>query len=260
MLIQGDCIEVMKTFPEKSIDLVICDLPFGTTASNWDKEISLAELWEAYGRILKDNGTILLFANGIFTAHVLCSNIVWYKYRWVWVKKNSTNFVHAKNRPMTKSEDILVFSKGSMGHLSQLGDKRMTYNPQGLIPINKIRKGGKGNFTDTLAGKRPSHKEEFLVEYTNYPCDVLTEFPEVAPNKKRHTNEKPVELLSYLIKTYSNEGETVLDNCMGSGSCGIACKETDRNFIGIELNEDYFLKAKEWIDSYKKSIQVRKLF
>lgn len=253
MLYNGNCIDIMKTLEDKSIDLICCDLPFGITAAEWDKEIPMDLLWQEYNRLLKDNGTVLLFANGIFTAHVLSSNLKDYKYRWVWVKKNSTNFVHAKNRPMTKSEDILVFSKGAMGHISQLGDKRMTYNPQGLITVNKIRKDGKSNFTNTLAGKRPSHKDEFLVEYTNYPCDVLTDFPEVTPNKKRHTNEKPIELLSYLIRTYSNEGETVLDNCMGSGSCGIACKETNRNFIGIELNEEYFNKAKEWIESYKKN-------
>ena len=113
--------------------------------------------------------------------------------------------------------------------------------------MNKVRKGGKGNFTGTVAGKRPSHKDEFIVEFTNYPTDVLLDFPEVSPNQKTHTNEKPVKLLEYLIKTYSNEGETVLDNCMGTGSCGIACKLTGRNFIGIEIEKEYFKIAKERI-------------
>ena len=236
----GDCLEVITKIDDHSVDLVLVDLPYGTTASNWDKEIPMDKLWPEYNRVLKVNGTALFFANGIFTPRVMMSNVEEYKYRWVWIKKNSTNFVHAKNRPMTKSEDILVFSKGAMGHLSQLGDKRMTYNPQGLIPVNKIRKGGKGNFTNTLAGKRPSHKDEFLVEYTNYPTDIITDYPEVSPNKKTHPNEKPVELLEFLIKTYSNEHETVLDNCMGTGSCGVACKKNNRNFIGIEKEKKYY--------------------
>ena len=243
----GDCLEILPKLEDKSIDLVLVDLPFGSTASAWDKLIPMNKLWEQYNRLLKDNGTALFFANGLFTPRVMMSNLDAYKYRWVWVKKNSTNFVHAKNRPMTKSEDILVFSKGAMGHASQLGDRRMTYNPQGIIPVNKIRKGGKGNFTGTVAGKRPSHKDEFVVEFTNYPTDVLLDFPEVSPNQKIHTNEKPVELLKYLIKTYSNEGDTVLDNCMGTGSCGIASKLTGRNFIGIELEKRYFVVARDRI-------------
>lgn len=248
MLIQGDCLEIMKRIPDKSIDCIICDLPYGTTASNWDKKIPIQKLWVQYNRILKDTASVLLFANGIFTPRVMSSNIKDYKYRWVWVKKNSTNFVHAKNRPMTKSEDILVFSKGAMGHKSQLGDRRMTYNPQGLIPVNKIRKGGKANFTNTLAGKRPSHTDEFLVEFTNYPEDVLTQFPEVTPNKKVHTNEKPVDLLEYLVKTYTNKNDIVLDNCMGSGTTGVACKKLGRRFYGIELDKSYFEIAKKRIE------------
>ena len=233
---------------DKSVNLVLCDLPYGTTASNWDKAIPMKYLWEHYNRILTDNGTVLLFANGIFTPRVMASNIEQYKYRWVWVKNNSTNFAHSKNRPMTKSEDILVFSKGAMGHKSQLGDKRMTYNPQGLVRIDKLMRGGKGNFTGNLAGKRPSHTDNFVREYTNYPCDVLTEFADLPPNKKHHTNEKPVSLLEYLIKTYTNDGDTVLDNCMGSGSTGVACVNTSRNFIGIELDKKYYEIAKQRIE------------
>lgn len=236
----GDCLEHMKKIPNEMVDLVCVDPPYGTTASSWDKRLPIGKVWESYNRILKPTGTIIIFANGIFTPRVMASNLKDYKYRWVWIKKNSTNFVHAKNRPMTKSEDILVFSKGAMGHKSQLGDKRMTYNPQGIIPVNKIRKNGKSNFTNTLAGKRPSHKDEFIVEYTNYPTDVLDGFPEVSPTHKLHPNEKPIDLLEYLIKTYSNEEEVVLDNCMGSGSTGVACMKTNRKFIGIELEEEYY--------------------
>lgn len=248
---QGDCLEEMCYINDHSVSLILCDLPYGTTASNWDKVIPMKYLWEHYDRILTDTGTVILFANGIFTPRVMLSNLEDYKYRWVWVKNNSTNFVHAKNRPMTKSEDILVFSKGAMGHKTQLGNRRMTYNPQGLIPCKKIIKQGKNRF-GTVAGNRPSHLEEqdkFTREWTNYPCDILYDFPDLPPNKKLHTNEKPIPLLEYLIKTYTNEGETVLDNCMGSGSCGVACVNTNRNFIGIELDEGYFNIAKERINS-----------
>lgn len=248
ILLKGDCLKLMEDIPDKSIQLVLVDLPYGTTASNWDKEIPVNKLWKHYNRIIKSNGTLLFFANGIFTPRVMASNLEDYKYRWVWIKKNSTNFVHAKNKPMTKSEDILVFSKGAMGHKSQLGDRRMIYNPQGIIPVNKIRKNGKANFTNTLAGKRPSHKDEFIVEYTNYPTDILMAYPEVIPQLKQHPNEKPIKLLEFLIKTYSNEGDTVLDNCMGSGTCGVACKNTNRDFIGIEKEEDYYEIAKGRIE------------
>ena len=248
-LYKGDCLELMNNIEDNSIDCIICDLPYGTTASNWDKEIPMNHLWEHYDRILKPTGTVILFASGIFTPRVMQSNIDQYKYRYVWVKNNTTNFVHAKNRPLVKSEDILVFSKGSMGHKSLLGDKRMTYNPQGLIRINKVMHGGKGNFTNNLVGKRPSHKDKYVREFTNYPTDVLTEFPEVAPNKKVHTNEKPISLLEYLIKTYSNEKETVLDNCMGSGTTGVACCNLNRNFIGIEKDDKYFNIAEDRINN-----------
>ena len=239
ILKRGDCLELMKDIPDKSIDMILCDLPYGTTASNWDKIIPAEELWKQYDRIITDTGSVLLFASGVFEPRVMLSNIENYKYKWVWVKNNSTNFVHSKNRPMTKHESILVFSKAPMGHLSQLGDKRMTYNPQGLVPINKTIKAGKSKF-GTIAGVRPSHKEEYNVEFTNYPTDVLMDYPEVPSNKKLHTNEKPVPLLEFLIKTYTDEGSTVLDNCMGSGSTGVACVNTNRSFYGIELDEEYF--------------------
>ena len=243
----------MKDIPDKSIDMILCDLPYGTTASSWDKILPSEKLWNHYNRIINDNGSICLFASGLFEPRVMLSNINDYKYKWVWVKNNSTNFVHAKNRPMTKHESILVFSKAPMGHKSQLGDRRQIYNPQGLIPINKTIKAGKGRF-GTVAGIRPSHKEEFLREYTNYPNDVLIDFPEVPSFKKLHTNEKPVELLEYLIKTYTNENSIVLDNCMGSGSTGVACINTNRNFIGIELDENYFNIAKDRIETVQKEV------
>ena len=255
-LLHGDCLELMKNIPSESVDMILCDLPYGTTAQKWDKEISSDKLWQEYNRIISKNGSVLLFASGTFEPRVMLSNISNYKYKWVWIKNNTTNFVHAKNRPMTKHESVLVFSKATMGHISQLGNKRMNYNPQGLIPLNKTVKASKHKF-GTVAGIRPSHKAEFVMEYTNYPNDVLLDFHEVHSTKKLHPNEKPVALLEYLIKTYTNEGETVLDNCMGSGSTGVACLNTNRNFIGIELDKNYFNIAKERIEKTEKELKQR---
>lgn len=207
IIFNEDCMKVMDGLITKGIkvDMILCDLPFGTTASNWDKILPAKELWKKYEQLITDTGSIVLFASGQFMPYLLSSKLSLFKYQWVWVKNNSTNFVHAKNRPMTKCEYILVFSKAPMGHASQLGDKRMTYNPQGLIECNKTIKAGKSRF-GTIAGERPSHKSEFVREYTNYPTDVLLDFPETPAGKKLHTNEKPVNLLEYLVKTYTNGG------------------------------------------------------
>lgn len=255
-LYHGDCLEIMDVLIAMGVkvDMICCDLPFGTTASNWDKIIPANKLWKRYETLINDVGSIVLFANGQFMPYLLSSNLPLFKYQWVWVKNNSTNFVHAKNRPMTKCEYILVFSKAPMGHISQLGEKRMTYNPQGLIECHKTIKQGKARF-GTIAGNRPSHLNEndnFIREWTNYPTDVLLDFSDLPPNKKLHTNEKPVALMEYLIKTYTNEGDTVLDNCMGSGTTGVACVNTNRNFIGIELDPKYFNIAKERINDEVK--------
>lgn len=246
-LYNANCLDVLPTIEDKSIDFICCDLLYGTTASNWDKALPMDKLWAEYKRILKPNGVVALFASGMFVPRVMLSNLEWYKYTWIWVKRGAGNFVHAKNRPMTKHEQILIFSPASMGHKSQLGDKRMTYNPQGLVECGKIRKDN-GNRFGTMAGKRPSHKAETVQEYTNYPLDVLMDFPELSPQEKLHTNEKPIPLLEYLIRTYSHEGETVLDNCCGSGSCCLAAKKCGRQFIGIELDEKYFNVAKRRIE------------
>lgn len=239
ILINEDCLKAMEFLIEKGIkvDAIITDPPYGTTACKWDSVIPPEPMWDCLNKLLNPQGSVLLFTSGLFTPRIMLSNINDFKYRWVWVKNNSTNFVHAKNRPMTKSEDILVFSKAPMGHASQLGNKRMTYNPQGLIPCNKVIKAGKGRF-GTVAGVRPSHKEEFVREYTNYPSDVLFDFPEDVSTKKLHPTQKPVALLEYLVKTYTNENEIVLDFTMGSGTTGVACQNTKRRFIGIEFNPE----------------------
>ena len=249
---QGDCLELMKHIPDKSVDMILCDLPYGTTVCDWDNTLPLDELWGQYKRIVRKEGSIILFSSGMFTAHLISSNIEMYKYKFVWAKNNTTNFVHAKNRPLTAHEDILVFSQAPMGHLSLLGDKRMKYNPQDLIEINKDIKAGKGRFGN-VAGKRPSHKDIFKRTHTNYPTDILWQFAEPSTNKKIHTSQKPVALSKYLIKTYTNEGDIVLDNCIGSGTTAVACKQTNRNFIGMELSQEY-------VDLANKRLQQTTLY
>lgn len=237
ILLQGDTIENMKLLEDKSIDCIIADLPYGTTASTWDKIIPSELLWEQYERIIKDNGVICLFSSGLYTMKLMNSNEKLYKYKWVWIKNKKSNFVHAKNRPMTQHEDILVFSKAPMGHVSQLGDKRMTYNPQGLTEIDEVMKYGHNNFQN-LAGTRKSHVKEVKLTHTGYPTDVLF-YDVVSQNKKLHSNQKPVELLEFLIQSYSDEGEIVLDNTSGSGSLAVACENTNRRWICIEKEKEY---------------------
>ena len=241
-LYKGDCLEIMKDIPDKSIDMILCDLPYGTTASSWDKIIDSDKLWNEYERIIKDNGAIVLFASGLFTNKLINSNDKLYRYKWIWFKTKRGNFVNAKNRPMTSYEEICVFSKGATANGSKI---KMKYFPQGLKPIYKINNDKSGSRFGTMAGKRPSHKQITIQEWTNYPFDVL-QFDSVG--KPIHPTEKPIELLKYLIKTYTNENDLVLDNCMGSGSTGVACKHTNRRFIGIELDDNYFEIAKKRIE------------
>ena len=246
-LFKGDCLEIMKEIPSKSIDMILCDLPYGTTACKWDVVIPFEPLWEQYNRVIKNNGAIVLFGSEPFSSVLRMSNIKNYKYDWIWEKSTSAGFVHAKNMPMKRHENISVFSLGKMGHKSQLGEKRMIYNPQGLIEVDKIHKRPTTGMVNVI-GKRPSHKKEFKVKYENYPTSVL-KFPN-SNNKNVHPTQKPVNLLEYLIRTYTKEEETVLDNCMGSGSTGVACMNTNRRFIGIEKEEEYFEIAKERIDKH----------
>jgi site-specific DNA-methyltransferase (adenine-specific) len=231
---KGDCLELMKTIPDKSVDLILCDPPFGTTQNKWDSVIPFDLLWSNYRRILKDGGAIVLFASQPFTSTLICSNLEGFKYQWVWEKSSATGHLNAKVMPMKLHEDICVFgvSKG-----------KIRYNPQGLIPFNKmVRRGNNG----TNFGK--SGTENFQ-EFTNYPRSILRFASDPKPV---HPTQKPVALLEYLIRTYSNEGETVLDNTMGSGSCAIACLNSNRNFLGMEKDEKYFEIAKKRIKESKK--------
>lgn len=235
-LIQGYCLEVMKDIPDGSVDMILCDLPYGTTACKWDSIIPFEPLWNHYERIIKDNGAIVLFATEPFGAMLRMSNLHLYRYDWVWDKVSVVGFANAKKMPLRNVEYIAVFYK-----------KLPTYNPQGLIPMNKNIKNGKAHTTrgekgiSAINGGR--FKDCYTQEYTNYPKQIL----KYGREQGYHPTQKPIALLEYLIKTYTNEGETVLDNCMGSGSTGVACKNTNRDFIGIELDEKYFEIAKQRI-------------
>lgn len=240
-LLQGDCLELMKDIPDGSVDMILADLPYGTTECKWDTIIPFEPLWEQYERVIKDNGAIALFGSEPFSTLLRSSNFKLFKYDWIWKKNTTTGFQHSKNMPLKDYEIISVFSKGSMGHKSLLGERRMVYNPQGLVPCNRTHNGKSG--FGGIVGRRPSHKDVVTQEYTNYPKMIL----EYDNEKGLHPTQKPVKLAEYLIKTYTNEGETVLDNVMGSGSTGVACVNTNRNFIGIEIDDEYFEIAKQRI-------------
>ena len=235
-LYQGDCLEIMKQIPDKSIDMVLCDLPYGCTSCSWDIIIPFDKLWEQYKRIIKKNGAILLFGNEPFSSLLRCSNLDWYKYDIYWEKERLTNIQQVKRRVGKTVETISVFYK-----------KQCTYNPQmikhdGPNVSNKVKNGKLGLLTD---GGNKKVKEYMDTGY-RYPTQVW-KFKRDCLTSNLHPTQKPVALLEELIKTYSNEGDVVLDNCMGSGSTGVACANTDRRFIGIELNNEYYQIAENRI-------------
>jgi site-specific DNA-methyltransferase (adenine-specific) len=236
----------MKDIPDGKIDMILADLPYGTTNCAWDCPIDLCELWKEYKRIIKPYHAIVLFAAQPFTSILGASNIAWLKYAWVWRKNRSTGHVHSKNKPMKRHEDILTFSEGNTLHLGQ-SEKRMPYYPQGLIALEDgtKRRTRHDAGDEAVMGKRKSHKETIWT-HTNYPTTIL-DF-DIEMNEKRfHETQKPVDLLKYLIQTYTLENEWVLDNTMGSGSTGVAARELKRRFVGIERDEKYFKIAQERI-------------
>ena len=233
-LIQGDCLEVMKNIPSASVDMILCDLPYGTTHNKWDTRLNMGKLWEQYKRIIKDNGAIVLFSQMPFTAALVMSNPKMFRYEWIAEKSLATGFLNAKRMPMKAHENILVFYK-----------KLPTYNAQ-------MTKGKPYSITRRYTGGHYLHNFESIEtknEGTRCPRDVLRGlWQPYCGGKMYHPTQKPVPLLEYLIKTYTNEGETVLDNCMGSGSTGVACVNTKRDFIGVELDENYFDIARRRIN------------
>lgn len=228
---KGDCLELMKNIPDKSIDMILCDLPYGTTACKWDNIIPFEPLWEQYNRIIKDNSAIVLFGSEPFSSKLRMSNLKNYKYDWVWEKEQGVNFMLCKYQPYKVHENISVFTrKGSTKYFPQM-------NP------GKPYTTGLSNPIEVYGGfnKREKRKNEG----TRYPRSVQKFNRD---KSGMHPTIKPVSLLEYLIRTYTQAGETVLDNCMGSGSTGVACINTGRNFIGIELDDHYFSIAKERIE------------
>lgn len=234
---QGDCLERMKEIPDGSVDMVLTDPPYGTTACKWDSVIPLEPMWEHLRRVIKLNGAILLFCSQPFTTNLIQSNLKQFKYCWVWKKTKAVGFQHAKNKPMKILEDIAVFSQSPVGHKSQIGNRRMKYNPQGITCVGE--KVVSDKWHGNMMGARPNQVGRKYRAFTGYPNEIL-EFKQPIGKQSIHPTQKPVALMEYLIKTYTNEGETVLDFTMGSGTTGVACVNTDRNFVGIELDKEYF--------------------
>jgi site-specific DNA-methyltransferase (adenine-specific) len=239
-LYQGDCLEVMKDIDDKSIDMILCDLPYGTTACKWDTIIPFEPLWEQYKRIIKDNGAIVLTSSQPFTTDLINSARDIFKYEWIWDKVSGKDFYQAKKRPLKQHENILIFSKGNT-----------IYNPQ-------MYEADKKNIRDRIKNNTKAQQDTIygdLKEYTSqkderkrYPGSIFIhsyQENELHYSKRLHNTQKPVALFEYLIKTYTNEGDLVLDNCAGSGTTGVACKNTNRNFILIEQDEKYCEVIKE---------------
>jgi site-specific DNA-methyltransferase (adenine-specific) len=222
-LYHGDCLELMKDIDDKSIDMILCDLPYGTTACKWDTIIPFEPLWEQYHRIIKDNGAIVLTAREPFTSKLICSNIKSYKHKWIWNKKQSGSPQNAKYMPLQIDEDIIVFSK-----------YKVNYYP--IMRKGKLRVKGGAKKSNSIMGKFNGGKEQ-IINDDYYPTNII----ELANPRlnKLHPTQKPVALFEYLIKTYTNEGDLVLDNCAGSGTTAIACINTNRNYILMEKEEKY---------------------
>ena len=237
----GDCLELMKDIPDKSIDMILCDLPYGTTQCKWDIIIPFDKLWEQYNRVIKDNGAIVLFGSEPFSSNLRLSNIKNYKYDWYFIKEKGKGHLNAKKQPLRSVENICVFYK-----------KQPIYNPQFKpgLPYTKVN-CSKNKFNKGVYGKTNESYDSINVDGKRYPT---TDLYFTSVQRTIHPSQKPVALLEYLVKTYTNEGETVLDNCMGSGSTGVACVNTNRKFIGIELNKNYFNIAKQRIEGCEVAV------
>ena len=240
---QGDCLVEMNKIADKSIDMILCDLPYGTTACKWDSIIPFEPMWEQYNRIAKDNAAIVLTASQPFTSALIMSNIKNFRYEWIWQKNRGTGFLTAKKLPLKIHENILVFY-----------NKQTTYNPQKTMAdetkIDKRKTLNNLPFRkDTVTVKEGYTRIRKEDDGTRFPVSVQN-FNNCNNVNSLHPTQKPIELMEYLIKTYTNEGETVLDNCMGSGTTGVACKKTGRHFIGIEKDEKYFEIAVSRVSAY----------
>jgi site-specific DNA-methyltransferase (adenine-specific) len=232
-LYKGECLDVMAKLPSQSVDMILCDLPYGCTDMSWDKIIPFEELWEAYWRLLKPNGSVVLTATQPFSSQLIMSQLEHFKYNWIWKKSRPSVHVHAKNRPMGNYEDVCVFSRSDISYNAK---NRMVYKPQGLVEIEPIIRNGHKKGGESVYRSRPSHGL-YKQTHTNYPRQVLEFQSEI---KTIHPTQKPVDLMAYLIETYTEAGSVVLDNCIGSGTTAIAAIKTNRRWIGIEMTEKYY--------------------
>ena len=242
VLFNNDCFNVFPQIQDKSVDMILCDLPYGTTACKWDTILPFDKLWEQYERIIKDNGAIVLTASQPFTSVLVASNLKMFKYELIWDKKAGLGFLDSKFRPLKSHENIVVFSKGGCSNGSKI---RMSYNPQGLITTEKKNSNSKSN----ILNSEPSKRKELNTTHTNYPKSIHTYAREFG----LHPTQKPIALMEYLIKTYTNENELVLDNCFGSNTTGVACKNLNRKYIGVEMDKNYFNIGVERVKNSSKN-------
>ena len=247
-----DCLEGMNRIPNGSVDMILCDLPYGTTACKWDTIIPFEPLWEQYERIIKDDGAILLFGSEPFSSKLRLSNQILYKYDWVWDKITGANFLNVKYQPLKNIENIMVFSKGRITNGKR---QPIKYNPQGF-EITELEKENTSDYNGSFGNSSVKKGKRYKTTGKNYPKCILT----FKRDKERlHPTQKPVALFEYLIKTYTNEGETVLDNCMGSGTTAIASMRTGRNYIGFELDEEYYKVAEQRIIDENNHLESQSL-
>ena len=237
-LMSGDCLDIMNDIPDNSVDMILCDLPYGTTACKWDSVIPFAKMWEHYNRVIRLDGAIVLTASQPFTTALIASNMKGFCYSWVWSKRFGANFAQAKRQPLKVHEDVIVFSKTG---------KMPRYYPAMIKRDKPIKKGKNVNESGAIP-LVTNHDYDNKIYDEKFPSSIL-EFSCRDKSRGLHPTQKPVALMEYLIKTYTNEGDTVLDNCMGSGTTGVACINTNRSFIGIELDADYFEVAQQRINS-----------
>lgn len=248
-----DCLEGMKMIPDGSVDCIICDLPYETTCNSWDSIIPFGRLWEQYERIIRDDGVIALFATQPFTTKLIASNMALWRYNWIWEKDVANGFLNVSYAPLKQTEDICVFSKGTIGSLSK---NPIRYYPQGVRLVNRTKRNNPNNKYRASQGHKSlgnalNSDSTYSQKYENYPNNIL-----FVPHDKNtfHPTQKPLDLLRYLVLTYSNEGDLILDNCMGSGTTAIACIREKRHFIGFELNEEYYKKSLERIELERQQL------
>ena len=243
-----DCLVGMKEIPDKSIDAIICDLPYGTTACKWDSVIPFEPLWEQYKRVTKPKAPIVLFGSEPFSTMVRASNIKSYRYDWVWEKKFGGNFLQVKRQPIKTFENIMVFGFESPVYYPQMTKRD--------IPIKKGKNSNNaGDAMGEIRGEKARNFQGQVYEY-KYPCAILHFNSRADGHKTIHPTQKPVELIRYLIRTYTNEGETVLDNCMGSGTTAIAAMREHRHYIGFELNKEFYEKACERVRNEQAQLKM----